>query len=234
MKVRTILIKLSTEIRQNEIPLFRGAVNALLDENHSILFHNHTEEGFRFAYPLIQYKRIGGKAAIVCLGEGTETIGEFFNKSGDLVKIGERESEIEVDTIEAKQTLIQVWEDEFKYVMRKWLPLSSENYVTFRQLNGIVEQCEFLEKILIGNILSFCKGMSITIDKEIKCVITNILESRTYYHKGVKMMGFDIEFKSNVSLPNFIGLGKGVSMGFGMLVEKRANNLNDKRQKSNI
>lgn len=31
------------------------------------------------------------------------------------------------------------------------------------------------------------------------------------------MMGFDIRFKSNVSLPDYIGLGKGVSIGFGMI-----------------
>jgi CRISPR/Cas system endoribonuclease Cas6 (RAMP superfamily) len=35
------------------------------------------------------------------------------------------------------------------------------------------------------------------------------------------MMAFDILFKTNVSLPNYIGLGKGASTGFGMVVQKR-------------
>jgi len=31
------------------------------------------------------------------------------------------------------------------------------------------------------------------------------------------MLAFNIEFKTNVFLPNFIGLGKGVSIGFGTI-----------------
>lgn len=225
MKIRTIIVKFNTEIKQHEVPLFRGAVNAILDEGHSILFHNHTENGFRFAYPLIQYKRIGGKAAIVCVGDGADAIGEFFSKSDNVVHIADRNVEMEVDTIEAKRTIVQVWDEEFKYIIRKWLPLNSDNYVTYRQQNGIAEQCAFLEKILVGNILSFCKGLNITIDKDIKCIITNILDNRLYYHKGVKMMGVDIEFKSNVSLPDYVGLGKGVSMGFGTIIERKKDKL---------
>lgn len=220
MKVRTIVVKLTTEIKHCEIPLFRGAVNAILEKNHSILFHNHINDGYRYSYPLIQYKRIGGKAAIVCFGEGTEAIGEFFERSEYVIHIGNREVETEVDVIEAKRTLVQVWNEEFRYVVRKWLPLSSENYAAFRQLNGIREQSAFLEKILVGNILSFCKGLDITIDQEIKCVITNILGTRSYIYKGVKMMGFDVEFSTNVSLPDYLGLGKGVSLGFGTLKSK--------------
>lgn len=36
-------------------------------------------------------------------------------------------------------------------------------------------------------------------------------------------MGFDIRFKSNVSLPDYIGLGKGVSIGFGMIKDYKNN-----------
>ena len=227
MKIRTILIKFTTEIRQSEIPAFRGAINSVLEENHSILFHNHTDDGFRYSYPLIQYKRIGGKAAIMCVGEGTEAIGEFFNKSDVNIQIGDRTEQMEFDRIEAKQTLVQVWNEEFHYNIRKWLPLSSENYRSYRSLEGISEQVQFLQNILVGNILSFCKGLNLTVDKEIKCVITKILDTNSFTHKGVKMMGFDVEFKSNISLPNYLGLGKGVSLGFGMVTRKFEKN-NDK------
>jgi hypothetical protein len=33
-------------------------------------------------------------------------------------------------------------------------------------------------------------------------------------------MSFDAEFKTNVSLPDYIGLGKGVSLGMGTVVRK--------------
>ena len=71
--------------------------------------------------------------------------------------------------------------------------------------------------------LSFCKGTDVTIEDNISCVITNVLNEQTYTHKGVKKQGLDIEFKSNLSLPDFIGLGKGVSMGFGTIVKYEKN-----------
>ena len=37
------------------------------------------------------------------------------------------------------------------------------------------------------------------------------------------MMAFDIEFMSNVTVPDFIGLGKGVSLGFGTICRKYGN-----------
>lgn len=222
--LQTLVIQFSNDILQWEVPLFRGSVIDAM-ENTNILFHNHLDDDtFRYRYPLIQYKRIGGKAAIVCVGEGTEVIGEFFNNANFNMQIGERTLLMEVERMDAKRTLVQVWDTEFRYTLRKWLPLSSDNYRTYQSLEGIVEQCAFLQNILIGNILSFCKGVGITIEQKIKCVITQIMETRTYTYKGVKMQGFDVEFKSNISLPDYIGLGKGVSLGFGMVKSENKNN----------
>lgn len=215
--VQTLIIQFKNEIASWEIPLFRGCViHAMEDAN--VLFHNHlNDDELRYRYPLIQYKRIGKRAALVCVGEGTEVIGDFFSSANFEFEIGDRTENMEIDHVDAKRTLIQVWDNEFRYVIRKWLPLSSENYRTYLSLNGIVEQCAFLQKILVGNVLSFCKGVDVTMEKEVSCVIQNILGTHTYTHKGVKMMGFDVEFKSNVSLPDYVGLGKGVSLGFGMV-----------------
>ena len=60
-----LTIKFSNHISKEEIPLFRGAVISTLEQNN-ILFHNHNDDNsLRYSYPLIQYKRIGGCAAIV-------------------------------------------------------------------------------------------------------------------------------------------------------------------------
>lgn len=215
--VRTLIVQFKNEIAQWEIPFFRGAVIGAM-ENANVLFHNHmNDDQFRYRYPLIQYKRVNKRATMVCVGDGTEAIGEFFNRADFDFQIGDRLEKMEIDRIEAKHTLTQIWDEEFRYVIRKWLPLSSDNYRSYRSLDGIVEQADFLQRVLVGNILSFCKGLDITIEKEIKCSITNILNTSIYTHKGVKMMGFDVEFKSNVSLPDYVGLGKGVSLGFGMV-----------------
>ena len=76
--VRTLTILTDAEIHQHEVTLFRGAVIKSLGEHPNLYFHNHLEgDKFRYAYPLIQYKRLGGKAAIVCVEDGVDIIGQF-------------------------------------------------------------------------------------------------------------------------------------------------------------
>lgn len=215
MKIRTILIKFTTDIRQSEIPAFRGAINAVLEEKHSILFHNHTDDGLRYSYPLIQYKRIGGKAAIVCVGEGTEVIGEFFSRQELSLQIGKRSIVCEVDEIVAKYHNITITEELIPYRIRKWLPFNSENYETYMKAKGIVEKYQILEKIMTGNILSMAKGLEMTIETPLCVKLEEIIDTYNITFKGIKMMSFDLDFMANITMPDFLGLGKGVSHGFG-------------------
>lgn len=223
-KTKILTIRFENEIRREEIACFRGAIiNAM--ENADVLFHNHTDDdGLRYAYPLIQYKRINQKAAIVCLGEGTEAIGEFFADSNFDVVLGDREVHLTIDHIDASQCLVQCWDELFSYHLRRWLPFNKQNYENFQQLEGIADKCVFLERLLVGNILSFAKGLGIRLEQEVVCKITQLSEPMTIVHKGVRLMGFDVEFSTNVSLPDYIGLGKGVSVGKGM-VKKMRNNI---------
>lgn len=216
-KIPLIVIEFKNTIRQREISRFRGAIISMLSSNN-VLFHNHTEDGLRYAYPLIQYKRIHGRAAVVCIKEGTESIGDFFSAYRQPAIIGEREMMLELDTIKADKILIQVWESMFTYSMRRWLPFNSGNYAQFQQLTGLEEQIVFMEKILVGNILSFAKGVGIHFEKELHCTVMDLKPAGIMKYKGISFAAFDILFRTNVSLPNYIGLGKGVSHGFGTVV----------------
>jgi hypothetical protein len=46
------------KIAPSEVQYLRG--NMIKMSDYSPLFHNHSAEGYRYAYPLIQYKRING------------------------------------------------------------------------------------------------------------------------------------------------------------------------------
>ena len=76
-RLKTLTIKFDTQLVENEIQRFRGAIIKLLPQKE-VLFHNHINDGYRYAYPLIQYKRLNNKAALFCIGEGVENIGVFF------------------------------------------------------------------------------------------------------------------------------------------------------------
>lgn len=217
--IRSLIVKFDNEISARDIIKFRGAVVSSM-ENSNVLFHNHNEEGLRYSYPLIQYKRIRKKAAIVCFGEGVDVISDFFTQCNLQLRISDNVIELITDDIKAERTLIQLWENPIAYRLRNWLPLNKENYTTFVNTDGLIEKAQLLENILNGNILSAMKGLNISIQGKIQSVISEISTPKMVKYKGVKLMSFDISFTSNISLPQYLGLGKHSSVGFGILTKK--------------
>ena len=71
-----------------------------------------------------------------------------------------------------------------------------------------------LEKILVGNIISMSKGLRYTVQDPIQANIIKIKEVRTSL-KGTPMLGFLGTFSVNFYIPDYWGIGKSVSRGFG-------------------
>ena len=227
--VRTLTVNFDTEIHQNEIPLFRGAVIHSLGEHPNVFFHNHLDdEKFRYAYPLIQYKRLGGKAAIVCIEEGVDIIGQFLTEVNSTLTIGDRQITCNTGRIQPSRILVQTWQDMFSYHISRWLPLNSKNYQSYKDIEGVVEKVTFLENILKANLLSMLKGLNIHLEKELILKITEISDPYLMVNKGVKLMAFNADFKCNLSIPNNIGIGKNASIGCGIVhqvkIDKDNNN----------
>lgn len=218
MKLPILIVQFSNEITPQEIQFFRGAVIASLNEK-DILFHNHTENGVVYRYPRIQYKRIHKKAAIVCVKEGIKSIGELFCAGDYKYKIGEREVDMRIESINTYHTDIDFCDEPRRYRLLNWLPLNSENYKEFLTIDGLTQRITFLEEKLIGNLLSFFTEMDFRAEQQIELHITDITGQRLAHYKGVKLMAFDIEFKVNLTLPQYIGLGKSASIGFGTLTK---------------
>lgn len=224
--IRTLTIQTDADIHQKEVPLFRGAVLNSLGEKANLLFHNHLEDDkFRYSYPLIQYKRLSGKAAIVCVEEGADLIGQFLTETSDTLRIGDREIEWSTRRIQPARLLIQTWEDTFKYHISRWLPLNSKNYHLYQNTEGLVEKIALLENILKGNLLSMLKGLDIHLDQELIVKITQVSDPYILYNKGIGMTAFNADFNCNLTIPNNVGVGKNASIGYGIVhLEKKDNN----------
>ena len=220
--IRTLTVLTDAEIRQNEIPLFRGAVIHSLGEHPNVYFHNHLDDDkFRYAYPFIQYKRLEGKAAIVCVEDGVDIIGQFLTEVNGTLTIGDRQITCNTGRIQPARILVQTWEEMFSYHISRWLPLNSQNYQRYKGIEGVVGKVSFLENILKANLLSMLKGLDIHLEKELILKITEISDSYLIHNKGVKMMAFNADFKCNLSIPNNIGIGKNASIGCGRVHQLR-------------
>jgi len=239
-KLRVMKVAFDTTIEPYEIPAFRGAIASKVGLEHE-WFHNHNNAGlkelpahvdaytedqqqFHNRYPLIQYKisanRHQMRPMMMCLGECVEEAHKFFSKSDWTVNLNGRLQTLSISDLQVKQYNIRTWDQEFYYNIFRWQALNSDNWREYQQLEGIVEQTQLLENILAGHIKAFVQGIGWDITETITPKILHIKNEKWISYKKVKVKCFDLSFKTNVFLPEFIGLGKGVAKGLGV-VRKR-------------
>jgi hypothetical protein len=215
-KIKILTVSFENSISPPEVPYFRGAIiqtSGLENE----LFHNHNDKGYRYAYPLIQYKRKNGKPLMPCLDSGVESSFHFFSNHQEGIMLGNRKYNLVVDELNITTASLDVTKGAFKYTVNDWLPLNQKNYKVYFSLKSEIEQLEFLENIMTGNILSFAKGIDWRITSQVKVRINKIKNIKKITFKQNPRMAFSISFSCNIKLPNYIGIGKNASLGYGVV-----------------
>jgi len=220
-KIRILNVSFDNELKGYEIPAFRGAIIEKVGRENT-LFHNHlANDAFLYKYPLIQYKTIGRKPALICIDFGVDEIHKLFEKRDWSINISDRWLDMKIENLYMNQFTMQVWDRLWDYSIVDWVALNAENYKKYMEIESLVQKISFLENILKGNILAFAKGIEWNVEKTIDLHITDLVRSHAVSMKGQKVLAFDLTFKTNVFLPNFIGLGKSVSLGFGTVKQMR-------------
>lgn len=215
MELKYVVIKYpDVKLNMSDTPKLRGYFGNKYKQSQSM--HNHSSNKLIYKYPLVQYKVIGKSPYLVGLCDGaSELLISCLNENKiqieeKIVNIGK--VEIVTDMVDFEVTY-EVYE--YKFVT-PWVALNQINERKYSTCNEI-ERKELLEKILIGNLISMAKGVNYNVDKRIIMKLSISPVSVTL--KGIPMYGFIGNFKTNFLIPNYVGLGRSVSRGFGT-VEK--------------
>ena len=223
-RIRTLLVTFTNDIPANMVTAFRGAIIEKVGREE-VAFHNHiSDTKFVYQYPLIQYKTVYGQPAIVCLEEGVDEIHKLFEQRNWKIKLLGETIDLKVDRLDLKTTTLNVWDKYFNYSIYRWQALNDKNYKEYNNLQSLTEKISMLERILTGNILSFAKGIEWHIEQPVKLSISDVALERLNKMKDIQVAVLDIQFRCNVALPDWIGLGKGVSKGFGVVRKLNSNN----------
>lgn len=232
-RIRTLSVTFDTQVQPWELPLFRGAVARKVGLEHE-WFHNHNNEtgGFHQRYPLIQYKLDSHngqmRPMLFCINEGIEEAHHFFSQPNWGLRIGEQEHEMRVAKLAMNQHNLEVTDQPKPFRIHKWKPFNSKNDVHWHTLRGVAEQFAFLERLLATHIIPFAQGVGWQIPERFDVKITKLLKKEEVSQKGIRADVFTLEFDSNIRLPDFIGLGKGVGFGFGVIRRQRAEHTENK------
>jgi hypothetical protein len=194
----------------------RGYFGEVFKE-HSPLLHNHFQDGgFRYSYPLVQYKVIDHVPILVGLQDGSKLLTELFFQMKSL-KINEHEFKVFERDIAFKNPQIGVTPSLHTYRFQTlWMALNQENFPEYMDKDEEGRRA-LLNRILTANILSFFKGIGLYLNPDERIMLTAQTQEKSTKFKDQKMMAFHGQFTTNVLLPDFIGLGKSVSRGFGTI-----------------
>ncbi|MGB0524642.1 MAG: CRISPR-associated endonuclease Cas6 [Flammeovirgaceae bacterium] len=216
--LKRLIVSFDAPISPKQISAFRGAIVNLIGRENSLLFHNHLgDKKFRYGYPLIQYKHLHQKPALVCVGEGVEEIHKFFQQEDWTINLAGETMQLRIAKLEMKELRLQMLENMRTYRIRYWVALNDEAKKRYENLDNLAERITMLEQILAGNIISMAKGINWQVPDRIECKVVDLGKHYFVPIKRVKKQVFNLTFKTNVFLPNDIGLGRHASLGFGTI-----------------
>ncbi|MBA7583159.1 hypothetical protein ES708_25099 [subsurface metagenome] len=188
--------------------------------NSYLLLHNHLGNNkFLYQYPQIQYKTINHTKMVLGLAEGVDVLQNIYNQYDQIVLDGHT-YRIYSKEIILKEEDFRVTSENIKYeFLIPWFALNEENYQRYKKYN-YSERTDQLKSILIRNIMAIAKTFQYFVDSKI--MVNTRLKETSIKFKGKDVIGFLGTFQVNFNLPNYIGLGKSVSRGFGTV--KKLNN----------
>ncbi|MEA1935504.1 MAG: CRISPR-associated endonuclease Cas6 [Thermodesulfobacteriota bacterium] len=215
MKKAILLLK-DIRLRPSQIHKFRGFIGNLFRDYDLIHNHDVTTGKPKYRYPLIQFKLINDTPAVVAVTDrAVDIFSEIFLKMDKII--------IDGITIPVFEKDLQIEEVEFTYssetfmyeFLTPWIGLNQKNYQKYINAKTNAEKNEILERTLIGNILSMSKYLDYWLGQNQKLHANLQVRKKTVNLKAKPMIGFIGIFKTNFIIPDYLGVGKSVSRGFG-------------------
>lgn len=205
----------------SKIHKLRGYVGQLFKEHDLIHNHDINTGKLIYRYPLIQFKLIDRTPAIIALTDKAVNIfSEIFMKLDEII-IDDAAIPILEKDLQIEETEFGYSDETFMYEFASpWIGLNQNNYPEYINLNTQDKKNRILKRTLTGNLLSMAKGLGLWLEKDQHVKLDLQLKEKPVNLKGKKMAGFTGIFKTNFMIPDYLGIGKSVSRGFGTVKTK--------------
>lgn len=201
---------------------FRSAFIQLIGFHTDNRLHNHLTDrsGVMFRYPLIQYKWINAKPCIIALGDAARLmylyVPQFpptFNLYGDDVRFKISQIQFQRFDLEMSET------PDFVYEIKQYVPFNSDNYAKFKVLTRREDKKQFLSKLLNNHLLAMAKGLNWQLPLYLNqtSVLYGEDASKIITTNDHKVMSFSLCFQTQITLPDFVGIGKDTAKGMGVI-----------------
>jgi hypothetical protein len=169
----------------------------------------------KYLYPRVQVKILNEQIYIVGIQEGVNPVQSLidnirsFNFGNITINIEKYDIEENKDQFTTTEKLLR-----YKFIT-PWIALNKSTGGKYRFLTD-QEKSLFLNQLLGKNLLFIAKELGFDIKNKIftKVIVNNLIPEKIDENGWGAFTG---EFKTNFLLPSYIGLGNGITRGFGTL-----------------
>lgn len=180
------------------------------------LVHNHGSAGTDiYRYPLVQYKIIGKTPTILAVEEGIKEVHPLVMERQELL-LGQHRYPCGRVNIDLSTAVIGDTAETRTYrLCSPWFGLNQSNYRIYEQAEPEAQRA-LLSRILVGNLLSLAKGLGLRVEERLE--VQPKLREHPVRFKDEVVLGFMGTFSTSFLIPDYIGIGKSVSRGFGSVI----------------
>ena len=213
--ISTTIVKLSTDKPVRKTPY---QVKGVFIKKHPDELVTPMLDGTyrkKFSYPRVQVKILDEQIYIIGINEGVQPVLSIPDKIKELNfgNITFTINDFEIKNLEQQfiplGTIIK-----YKF-LTPWAALNHSMWNKYRS-TPYKKKTSFLNKLLGNNLIFLAKEMGVSMEEGVyvKVKVPN------FHPKSIddnKWKAFKGEFKTNILLPNYIGLGNGITRGYGTI-----------------
>ena len=213
--IKSVVLKLNTDKPVRKTPYQVKGVFIRHFKNELIVPMLNGSNRHKFLYPRVQVKILNEQIYIIGLKEGLIPV----------ISIAEKVKKLDFGNITFDVQSFELFESKNDFISTKqvitysfltpWIALNHMNQGMYKKSNRI-EQHLFLNKLIGQNIVFLANELNLSLEKNIytKLEISELSPKKV----DEKNWGsFEGGFKTNCILPNYIGLGNGITRGFGSI-----------------
>jgi len=171
--------------------------------------------GFIHRYPVIQCKQVKSGLIVIGISQGA---GCLFWLTRDQTGLGAGESSCRITardpTIRAEPFGVVDTVSSYEF-LTPWLALNQQNAKKFYDLQGKPQRDAFMQKLLTDQLKTLAKSLDYEITLPITCEAKVRFRRERIDRENV--MVFLGKFRTNLAIPDFLGIGQSVSQGYGTM-----------------
>jgi len=169
----------------------------------------------RYLYPRVQVKVLNEQIYIIGVGDGSDCVLQLIDNITTLdfgnitFEVNDKNIIYMTDQFQQSDQLIR-----YRFVT-PWVALNQTTGRKYRALNNS-ERVSFLNKLLGQNIVFIAKELGVDMEDKVftKVNLTSLFPKPVDENNWGAFSG---EFSTNFNLPNYIGLGNGITRGYGAI-----------------